>query len=114
MTDVKIINGDAVTDSTGNYKMLSDTDALFQRAVICIAAKSGSFFYDRNLGSNLRSINSESDFAKQRAELVINEALAELENTYAEVLEYSGDIIKLKITIGNESKIAEVHLYGNI
>ena len=29
MTDVKIKNGDAVVDSTGNYKMISDTDALF-------------------------------------------------------------------------------------
>ena len=47
MTDVRIKDGDAVVDSTGNYEIISDTDALFQRAKICIGARLGNFIYDR-------------------------------------------------------------------
>ena len=113
MTDVRIKDGDAVVDSTGNYEMISDTDALFQRAQICIGAKLGGFIYDRETGSDIRSIDAESDLAKERAELIINEALAHFEDTRAVVLEY-GEVIKLTITIGGESRNTEVHLYGNI
>lgn len=113
MTDVKIKDGDVVVDSTGKYEIISDTDALFQRAEICIGARLGSFIYDRQTGSEIRSIKAEDDLAKEKAELVINEALAEFEDTKAVVLQY-GDIIKLTITIGDESRDTEVHLYGNI
>ena len=113
MTDVKIKDGDVVVDSTGKYEIISDKDALFQRAEICIGARLGSFVYDRQTGSEIRSINAEDDLAKEKAELVINEALAEFEDTKAVVLQY-GDIIKLTITIGDESRDTEVHLYGNI
>ena len=113
MTDVKIKNGDAVVDSTGRNEMISDKDALFQRAQICIGARLGSFIYDRQTGSDIRSIDSESEFAKENAELIINEALAQFEDTKAVVLEY-GDTIRLTVTIGGESRDTEVHLYGNI
>ena len=113
MTDVKIKDGDVVVDSTGKYEIISDTDALFQRAEICIGARLGSFIYDRQTGSEIRSINAEDDLAKEKAELVINEALAEFEDTKAVVLQY-GDVVKLTITIGDESRDTEVHLYGNI
>ena len=113
MTDVRIKDGDAVVDSTGNYEMISDTDALFQRAQICIGAKLGSFIYDRETGSDIRSVDVESNLAKERAELIINEALAHFEDTRAVVLEY-GEVIMLTITIGGESRNTEVHLYGNI
>lgn len=113
MTDVKINNGDVVVDSTGRYEMISDKDALFQRAQICIGARLGGFIYDRQTGSDIRSIDSESEFAKENAELIINEALAQFENTTAAVKEY-GDIIRLTITIDDESRDTEVHLYGNI
>ena len=113
MTDVRIKDGDAVVDSTGNYEIISDMDALFQRAQICIGARLGNFIYDRQTGSDIRSIDAESDLAKENAELIINEARAQFEDTRAVVLEY-GDVIKLTITIGGESRNTEVHLYGNI
>lgn len=113
MTDVRIKNGDAIVDSTGRYEMICDKDVLFQRAEICIGARLGGFIYDRHTGSDIRSIDAESSLAKENAELVINEALAQLENTKAVVTEY-GDVVKLTITIGEESRNTEVHLYGNI
>lgn len=113
MTDVKIKYGDAVVDSTGRYEMITDKDVLFQRAQICIGARLGNFIYDRETGSDIRNVDAESDLAKENAELIINEALAQFEDTKAVVLEY-GDIIKLTVTIGGESRNTEVHLYGNI
>lgn len=113
MTDIKIKNGDDAVDSTGQHEMISDTDAIFQRAQICIGAKLGGFIYDRKLGSYVREIDCDDAFARERAELVINEALAEFENTHVSVSEY-GEVIKLTVTVGNESRDMEVRLYGNI
>ncbi len=113
MTDIKIKDGDAVVNSSGQHEMLDDSDALFQRAQICIGARLGGFVYDRELGSYVREIDSDTDYARERAELVINEALAEFEDTHAAVLQY-GEVIKLTVTIGNESRDTEVRLYGNI
>ena len=93
--------------------MITDIDALFQRAQICIGARLGGFIYDRETGSDIRSVDADSDLAKEKAELIINEALAQFEDTKAVVVSY-GDTIKLTITIGDESRNTEVHLYGNI
>ena len=113
MIDAKIENGDTVVDSSGNVVMISDSDALFQRAVMCISAKLGSFIYDRKLGSRLAEFDLTVTNAKGRAEVLANESLADFEDTYAEVLEL-GDKLKLKITIDGESRTEEVRLGGNI
>lgn len=113
MIDVKLINGDVEIDSAGRFVKIFDSDTLFQRALICIAVKFGSFIYDRSLGSQLNKISLEDDNAIEKAELIINEALAEFEDTYARVIECS-EKIKVEITIGNESRIEEVYLNGNV
>lgn len=113
MTDVKIKDGDTVKDSTGQLQRISDTDALFQRVEICIGATLGNFIYDRNLGSKVSDIKPDSEYAKERAELVINETLAAFENTHASVIEF-GDTIKLTVKIGHESRYTEVHLNGSV
>ncbi len=110
MTDIKISNGDIAVDSAGRFIRLTEREAQFQRAIICITACFGSFIYDRNLGSErLDDISSEN--ALQRLELVLNEALARFENTYVTVLSLK-DFATVKITIDDESRIEEVHLYG--
>ncbi len=113
MIDVKLSNGDVVADSTGRFVQVSDNDALFQRALICIGAKLGSFIYDRNLGSDVSKVELSDTYTDQKAELIVNEAIAQFENTYAKVIEY-GDTLKLELEIGNESRIEEVHLNGNV
>ncbi len=113
MRDIKISNGDTVKNSSGNYVELNGSDALFQRVLIYITAKSGSFVYDRTLGSEITKIDKNSENAKERAELILNEALTKFENTYVKVLEY-GDSLKLEITIGDETRIEEVRLNGNL
>lgn len=113
MVDIKIKDGDIVKDSAGRFVSIEDSDALFQRAVICISSKIGSFIYDRNLGSNLSVTDFDTELAKEKAELIINEALAQFEDTYARVVEF-GDTITLNITIGDEIRTEEVRLNGNV
>lgn len=113
MIDVKIKDGDAIKDSTGNFIEISDSDALFQRVLICIGVSLGGFIYDRNLGSEIRAVDLGSEYAKEKAELVINEALAKFENTYVKVLDI-GEALRLEITIGDESRTEEVRLNGNV
>ncbi len=111
MVDVKMENGDIVTDSSGKAVKITGIDALFQRAMICINTRLGSFIYDRELGSYKNEVIPYTENAAQRAELVINEALAKYENTSAKIVEY-GEKIKLIITIGNESRTEEVRFNG--
>lgn len=113
MIDIKIKDGDTVKDSSGKLLKIEDTDTLFQRVLICIGAKSESFVYNRNLGSHLSEIDLSDENAKEKAELVINEALAEFEDTYVKVLEI-GDTVKLEITMSGESRTEEVRLNGNV
>ena len=113
MVDIKIKDGDIVKDSAGRFVRIEDSETLFQRAVICISSKLGSFIYDRNLGSDLSVTDFDTELAKEKAELIINEALAQFENTHARVIEF-GDKIKLHITIGDESRTEEVRLNGNV
>lgn len=112
MTDIKIVDGDVAVDSTGKYIRLNEKEARFQRALISITASLGDFVYDRNLGAR-RIDNIGSDDALQRLELVLNEALARFEDTYVTIISFD-DIAVVKITIDDESRIEEVHLYGQI
>ena len=113
MIDIKVKDGDTVKDSTGKLLEISDKDVLFQRVLICIGVKNESFIYNRNLGSRLSKLDFNAEDAKEKAELIINEALAEFEDTYVKVLE-AGEAIKLEITIGNDSRTEEVCLNGNV
>lgn len=113
MTDVKIENGDIVLDSSGRAVMLNDTDAKFQRAVICICSRKGMFIYDRELGSDVGCISADEKNSAEKAELEINAALAKFKNTFARVIEY-GEKLKIELTIDGETRITEVLLNGNI
>ncbi len=113
MVDIKLSNGDVCTDSTGRFVRISDKDALFQRALICIGAKLGEFVYDRTLGSNIRKNDFIVENSLEKAELVVNEAIAQFEDTYAKVIECV-DKLKFELTIGGESRIEEVLLNGNL
>lgn len=109
MRDTMIKNGDIVIGSSGSTVLLEGLDAKFQRAVICISAKLGGFVYDRELGSTV-ILQSKTLSAKQ-LELLANESLAEMENTFASVKE-TGDVIVIDLTIDGITR--EVQINGNL
>lgn len=107
MTDIKTENGDIVLDSSGNTVRLSGDDELFQRAKTCIKAEKGRFIYDRQLGSQLAKTLNDENATAQRAQLVINEALAKFDNAFASV-QSCGDKVKFMLTINGKTRSAEV------
>lgn len=113
MIDCRIENGDISVDSTGRFVRITEKEALFQRAMICISARLGEFVYDRGLGSRRDEIGRNGINDSQRLELVLNEALARFENTYVTVLEF-GEKIKVKICIDGECRTEEVYMLGNL
>lgn len=113
MIDFKIKNGDVVVDSAGRLIRLSDKDALFQRAVICMSARYGEFIYNRGLGSHATEINADDEDYIKKLELVLNEALAEFDNSYVRVIE-CGQTIITELTIDGESRTEEVLLVGSL
>lgn len=107
MTDIKLKDGDIALLSDGNTTRLSGIDAQFQRAMICIKAKKGAFVYDRTLGSELERVRADKNGSAQKAQLVINEALAGFENAFAQVTHY-GEKITVMLTIDGECRTMEV------
>jgi len=108
MVDVKIKNGDVVTDSTGCPVYVEGLDALFQRAVLRMTPPRGSFIYNRELGAE----RCGEDCA--RTELLLAEALAGYADTQVRVLQIDGGVISAELTIGGESRVEEVRRYGDV
>lgn len=109
MRDTMIKNGDIVIGSSGSTVLLEGLDAKFQQAVICISAKLGGFVYDRELGSTV--ILQGEILSVKQLELLANESLAEIENTFASVKE-TGDVIVIDLTIDGITR--EVQINGNL
>lgn len=109
MRDTMIKNGDIVIGSSGNTVLLEGTDAKFQQAVLCISAKLGRFVYDRNLGSKV--LLQDKTLSAKQTELLANESLAKMENTYASVKSV-GRQITIDLTVGDITR--EVQINGNL
>lgn len=107
MTDIRLKDGDIALLSDGSTKRASGIDAQFQRAMICIKAKKGAFVYDRTLGSELERVRADENGSAQKAQLVINEALAGFENAFAQVVQY-GEKITVELTVDGERRTMEV------
>lgn len=109
MRDTMIKNGDIVIGSSGSTVLLEGIDAKFQQAVICISAKFGGFIYDRTLGSKIL-LQGKTLSAKQ-IELLANESLAKMKNTYASVKSV-GRKITIDLTVDKITR--EVQINGNL
>ncbi len=109
MTDVLLENGVPVRDSKGNYVRLGDLDARFQRAIIAMTVRRGSFIYNRSLGARRNDVDTRD--LEQSVTLLLNEALAPYERTSVEVFDM-GDAIEVDVTVDDETREGEVRTYG--
>lgn len=73
-----IEGGDFVLDERGRLLEKTAIDELLQRALARLAVPKGSFAYDRQLGSELWTLRSESENLQGRAFVLAREALATL------------------------------------
>ena len=109
MRDTMIKNGDIVIGSSGNTVVLEGTDAKFQQAVLCISAKLGGFVYDRSFGSKV--LLQDKTLSAKQTELLANESLAKMKNTYASVKSV-GKTIMIDLTVDDITR--EVQINGNL
>lgn len=114
MTDVLLKNGDVELDSSGGAVILSGFEAAVQRVLICVGSRRGAFIYDRSLGVPQLSPGSGCRIDRQRLEMLINEALAQTDDTYVEVLSADDESLRLRINAENQSSIEEVFPFGDV
>ena len=107
--DTMIKNGDIVIGSSGNTVLLEGSDAKFQQAVLCISAKLGGFVYDRNFGSKV--LLQDKTLSAKQTELLANESLAKMKNTYASVKSV-GKTITIDLMVDDITR--EVQINGNL
>lgn len=88
MRDIKLKNGDILTDSCGNPIVLEGVDARLQSAELISGIEKGSFVYNRELGADLSCGTADEG----RLELAINEALAGYGDIYARVSTDTGEV----------------------
>lgn len=109
MTDILLENGCPARDSKGNYVRLGDPDARFQRAVIAMTVRRGTFIYNRSLGARHNDVDARD--LEQSVTLLLNEALAPYEHTSVDVFDM-GDAIGVDVTVDDETREGEVRTYG--
>ena len=109
MRDTMIKNGDIVIGSSGNTVLLEGSDAKFQQAVLFISAKLGGFVYDRDFGSKV--LLQDKTLSAKQTELLANESLAKMKNTYASVKSV-GRQITIDLTVDDITR--EVQINGNL
>lgn len=112
MTDIKIENGDAATDSAGSFVRLGDSEARLQRAKNALGIRRGSFIYDRSLGSRLCSGGGLPSLGEVR--LAVSEALARYDDLSFEVLEYDERSVTVRLRSGDLTEDSEVCFYGEL
>ena len=113
--DVKIKNGDILTDGAGNPLYTQDgIEDIFQQVMICVTAKKGGFVYDKDFGAEaVTDISGEREL--KRLEASLRSAAASVRG--AEVFlrgacELIDGCVKAEITVtyGSDSKTGEVVL----
>ncbi len=113
--DVKIKDGDILTDAAGNPLYTAEgIEDIFQQVVICITAKRGGFIYDKELGAEaVVDIAGEREI--KRLESSLRSAAAPVAGAQVFLrgaCELIDGSVKAEITVtyGKESKTGEVIL----
>ena len=88
-------------------KLTESLEEKLESVMIRALCRRGKFIYDRSLGSEY-----EKTMSAREAQFIINEALADCENTSVEVLESGGGRLKLLIHTDSVSAQREAEIYG--
>lgn len=117
--NVELDEGEVMLSSKGGASIVLKNDgrvlingkavSKFQQAVLCISAKLGGFVYDRNFGSEV--LLQDKTLSAKQIELLANESLAKMKNTYASVKSV-GRKITIDLTVDDITR--EVQINGNL
>ena len=103
--DIKLTDGDISLKASGDYDFVSALDEALQRASICMKIRKGSFIYNKELGSEINTLDPDASLALKTADMLLSEALMDMPEYSVTVssLELSDDG-SIKALIEAESK----------
>lgn len=101
--DTAVSNGDFILDTRKNLVELTGYNELLQRVLIRLGVKSGSFVYDKNLGSRLYTLKASDGNLSEKALALVREALVDIpevlvENVYT-TLTNNGENLTLNVAL---------------
>lgn len=112
--EYKITNGDVAVDSCGRCVSLTSDEAVLQSAYIRIAAKKGKFFYNRELGSDVHSLDkNDVDFDKKFL-FAVREAIASLPQVEVKLVSKRVNKIVIGLTYRSSYRQEVIDLNGNV
>lgn len=111
--DIKIDSGDiALRPNKAYEEKVSGSDEIFQRIKLILSTKKGSFIYDRDFGADY----IDADFSTERnfklLNLILNEAVADIEGAAVELL--SAETTDGRLKIGFNMKYFDDTAYDEV
>ena len=91
----------------GEYRFAHGLEEMLQKAILCAKIRKGSFVYNKNLGTELSSVDAESPNATKTATMLLNEALIGEKGFKAEVLSIdktNDGKLKMLVSVKNEEE----------
>ena len=90
--DTALYDGDFLLDNRNRLVTISGLDEILQRIFIILNVKKGSFCYDRDFGSEIYKLRNYSEHIAQRAKMLVEHALYNLDNVQVDSVTVDGDI----------------------
>lgn len=112
--EYKITSGDVAVDSCGRCVPLSSDEAVLQSAYIRIAAKKGKFFYNRELGSNIHSLDRNNEDFDKKFLFSVREAIVDLPQVKVEIVSKRLNKIVIGLTYRSSYRQEVIELDGNV
>jgi len=97
--DTALYNGDFLLDNRNRIVEISGINEILQKISIILSVKKGSFCYDRNFGSELYKLRNYEDHLEDRAKMLVEQALYNLDYVKVSDVEVENDLENDKITL---------------
>lgn len=101
--DTALYDGDFLLDNRNRMVEISGINEILQKVFIILSVRKGSFCYDRNFGSELYKLRNYEDHLEDRAKMLAEEALYDLD--YVKV-----NSVEVEIDSENDEFTLTLHL----
>ncbi|MDP4119453.1 MAG: hypothetical protein Q8876_00130 [Bacillota bacterium] len=115
--DTKINNGQYEIDSGGKPYLIGGFDEILQRVRICLGVQKGSFVYAPDFGNEFFTLSRTTDLLKERADMLVKEAVINLTGVEASVTssELQADksiLLNVSVTYKKQTGEVQVIIHG--
>ena len=112
--ECKISDGDIALDSCGRYIKLSSDEEVLQNAYISIAAEKGKFYYNRELGSQIRKISRDDENFSEKFLMAMKAAIVDYPDVTAIFRAKKGNKVYIRLEYRSSYLEEVIDLDGNV